>query len=205
MILTLEPDIALLECTIFEDALDLASEHQDLDLAILSLRISGMDGVDGIRKFRTQFPEVPVIASCCHCEPEEMVRALRCGAAGFLPERLNGRAVKAVIELVWAGQVYVPADVLSLLDRMPTAPGQPASDRPPDGKLSALTRRESETLELLVEGLSNKGIARALAIQEVTVKLHLRSIFRKLGAANRAQAVRIAVQSGWFGSLLGHE
>ena len=52
-------------------------------------------------------------------------------------------------------------------------------------------------MSALLEGLSNKGIARCLGIQEVTVKLHMRKIFRKLGVGNRAQAVRVAMQDGW--------
>ncbi|MGF1608776.1 MAG: LuxR C-terminal-related transcriptional regulator [Kiloniellales bacterium] len=195
----LDPEITLFECTGFNDALDLASQHDGLDLAILGLRMAGMGGLEGIRRFRARFPEVPVIVSCCHCDAEEMIRVFRCGAAGFIPESLDSRGVKAVIELVLAGQVYIPADILALVERLQEQNGQPPAHLDENGKAHALTRREQQTLELLVEGHSNKGIARALDIQEVTVKLHLRSIFRKLGVVNRSQAVRVAIESGWFG------
>jgi DNA-binding NarL/FixJ family response regulator len=199
----LEPDVALFECTQFDAAVDLASQHSGLDLAILGLRMAGMGGVEGIQRFRDRFPDVPLIVCCCHCGPEEMIRAFRHGAAGFIPQSLNGRGVKAVLELVLAGQTYVPADVLSLIDRLQGQHGQPSSPLADQGKAHALTRREQQTLGLLVDGHSNKGIARALDIQEVTVKLHLRSIFRKLSVTNRAQAVRIAIESGWFGKQNG--
>jgi len=60
-----------------------------------------------------------------------------------------------------------------------------------------LTPRESEVLGLLVKGLTNKGIAKSLSIEEVTVKTHLQHVFEKIGAANRAQAVSMALSSGW--------
>jgi DNA-binding NarL/FixJ family response regulator len=66
-----------------------------------------------------------------------------------------------------------------------------------DGPIQELTAREREVLKLLVAGLTNKEIGKKLGIQEVTVKLHLRGIFRKFSVSNRTQALRIAIQHGW--------
>ena len=68
-----------------------------------------------------------------------------------------------------------------------------------ENPLRALTEREHEVLAKLLDGLPNKGIGRDLSIKEVTVKLHLRNVFRKLGAKNRAQAVKPALDWGWVG------
>ncbi len=68
-----------------------------------------------------------------------------------------------------------------------------------ENPLRALTERECEVLAKLLDGLPNKGIGRDLSIKEVTVKLHMRNIFRKLGAKNRAQAVKLALDWGWVG------
>ncbi|MFV1853045.1 MAG: response regulator transcription factor, partial [Thalassospira sp.] len=67
----------------------------------------------------------------------------------------------------------------------------------PDNPLRQLTNREREVLGLLTKGLSNKEIAKQLTVREITVKVHLTGIFKKLGAANRTQAVKIAMQLGW--------
>ena len=75
-----------------------------------------------------------------------------------------------------------------------TVYAKPAGVPPPFDKLS---RREAEILALLVEGRTNKEIALCLDLQEITIKVHLRNVYRKIGAANRAQAVRIAMSSGW--------
>lgn len=203
VIAEIDPCATLFECAMFDDAADLASEQGGLDLAILGMRMAGMQGIEGVRRFHSRFPSVPLIIFCCHCRPEEMVDAFRNGAAAIIPKGLNGRGVKAVLELVLAGQIYIPAEILMLVEQLQGQNEQPLAHADEHGKTHALTRREQETLELLVDGLSNKGIARALDIQEVTVKLHLRSIFRKLGVTNRAQAVRIAIEKGWFGRQAG--
>ena len=73
----------------------------------------------------------------------------------------------------------------------------PMQTKNPNGPLSRLSDREKEILGHLIEGNTNKEIARKLGLQEITVKVHLRNIYRKMEAANRAQAVRIALQNGW--------
>jgi DNA-binding CsgD family transcriptional regulator len=63
--------------------------------------------------------------------------------------------------------------------------------------LATLSVREREILGYLIEGMTNKEIARRLDLQEITIKIHLRNVYRKIGAINRAQAVRIAMTAGW--------
>jgi len=93
------------------------------------------------------------------------------------------------LRLVLAGESYLPPSIL--LDS-----GAPAV-KPPASPLSTLSVREREILGYLIEGQTNKEIARRLDLQEITIKIHLRNVYRKIGAINRAQAVRIAMSAGW--------
>jgi DNA-binding NarL/FixJ family response regulator len=124
----------------------------------------------------------------------EVQAALRCGAEGFLPRSLGADAFLNAIRLVLSGESYVPAGLLAAerLSGSGPAPAGAAAEA-----FEALTGRESDVLEQLLDGLTNKEIGRALDIQEITVKLHLRGVYRKLGVKNRAQAVARTLAAGW--------
>jgi DNA-binding NarL/FixJ family response regulator len=104
-------------------------------------------------------------------------------------------ALLSAVRLIFAGERYVPAE--SLLAEALSTSGSPSLDGEIDPALPNLTERESDVLERLLDGLTNKEIGRALGVQEITVKLHLRSVYRKLGVRNRTQAVRRTLASGW--------
>jgi DNA-binding NarL/FixJ family response regulator len=106
-----------------------------------------------------------------------------------VPKNLSSEAMLSAFRLVLAGEKFIPSDLY------PNAIGSGKQDS--DNPLQRLTEREREVLAKVLEGLTNKEIARDLNISEITVKLHARSIYRKLGARNRAQAVKIALDFGW--------
>ena len=100
------------------------------------------------------------------------------GASAFIPKSAPRQVLISALRLVLAGGTYMPTDILAAL-RTPEAPSAPSGE---------LTLRQRRVLELLSTGLSNKRIARALQISEITVKAHVSAILRKLGVANRVQA-----------------
>jgi two-component system nitrate/nitrite response regulator NarL len=113
--------------------------------------------------------------------------ALAAGAKGFVPKTLSGDNLMSALEKMAAGEIYAPADLKN-----------GATDGLAIVGAEALTPRELEVAAMLVKGASNKEIARALDLQEVTVKLHVRNLCRKLETKNRTQiAVRLA-QLGQF-------
>jgi DNA-binding NarL/FixJ family response regulator len=116
--------------------------------------------------------------------PDVARRALRAGAAGFLPKTLAPQALIAAVRQMLAGETYMPCDFL-----------RSDVDAGAQSRLG-LTARERQVLRGVAEGKSNKEIARDLEIQEVTVKLHLKSVSRKLGAKNRTQAAMMARDLG---------
>lgn len=190
-----EPSVR--ECGDFDSALSLAADGPDL--AILDLNMPGMDRVTGIAEFCAKFPETPVVVIAGMFQRKEIISAFLQGASGFIPKTLGKDAILGALRLIMAGEKFIPSILLAHDEG--DAAGVERPDRGDLGgnPLAALTNRERDVIENLLEGLSNKGIGRALTIEEVTVKLHMRSIFRKLGARNRAQAVKIALDCGWPG------
>jgi len=171
----------------FPEAYALAQREAGLDLIILDLRMPGMDGLEGLTRMRALRPNTPVVIMSGLARQQDIAEALDAGAAGFFPKTLNGPALVSAVRLVLAGERFVP----SMEHAATTAKVQPDSD-----VTSALTAREREVLDLLTKGLSNKEIARQLDLQEVTIKLHVRGICRKLGAKNRTQAALRAIAAG---------
>jgi DNA-binding NarL/FixJ family response regulator len=112
--------------------------------------------------------------------------ALAAGAAGFLPKTLPATSLVNAIRFMASGERYVPIGFM-------TAP-EPAAAHPLAAKLS---ERERQVLAGLVRGLSNKEIARELELQEPTIKLHVKTLCRKLEARNRTQAAMIARDAGF--------
>lgn len=188
----LDQDVRVLPAANLAQALELARTTESLDLVLLDLRMPGMNGLAGLQSMRQQRPGVPVVILSGEINPAVIRDALQAGAAGFLPKTMRGTAMVNALRLVLSGERYVPDTAL------PTPGAPPPATADPGGEgLAALTAREREVLALLVEGQSNKTIAGNLGIEVVTVALHLRSIYRKLGVDSRTQAVRHALQSGW--------
>jgi DNA-binding NarL/FixJ family response regulator len=186
----LDKDIHVLHAATLPQALDLLSKADPLDLVLLDLRMPGMNGLAGLKSVQAM-TGVPVVILSGETNPDIIRNALQAGAAGFLPKTMRGTAMLNALRLILAGERYVP-DIL--------VAGQPAhaEESPGSGPSPrSLTPREREVMGLLVQGLSNKEIGHRLGIEVVTVALHLRSIYRKLGVSSRTQAVRMAMEQGW--------
>ncbi|HSK39403.1 MAG TPA: response regulator transcription factor [Arenibaculum sp.] len=176
----LEPTAEVLTAESLSEAVSVAERSAVLDLVILDLRMPGMNGLQGLREMRALLPAVPVVIMSGGANQEDVRAALDLGARGFLPKTLSGPALVSAIKLILAGERFVPFDAFDAPDEAPVS-----------GKsegMPLLTQREREVLGYLEKGWSNKEIARALELQEVTIKLHIRGICRKLGAKNRTQA-----------------
>ncbi|HXP95797.1 MAG TPA: response regulator transcription factor [Telmatospirillum sp.] len=185
----LDSNATILDAANFDDAFAMASSSEALDLVLLDLKMPGMNGLQGVERMRLAYPKVPVVILSGHVEREDVLAAVRAGVAGYIPKTISGAALINALRLVLEGETYLPSSILV---------DSSASDRKtPPSPLSTLSAREREILGYLIEGLTNKEIARLLDLQEITIKIHLRNVYRKIGAVNRAQAVRIAMTAGW--------
>ncbi len=142
-------------------------------LVMLDLHLPDQAPLAPLRALREEFPLLPVLMMSADEDPELAAQALREGAAGWVSKGSDRRGLLAAIELVLQGGCAVPG----FLAR---------ASRPVEAE--TLTERQLEVLVELVEGRSNKDIARRLGLAEPTVKAHLVSIFRVLRVRNRAQA-----------------
>ncbi|MBI5165462.1 MAG: response regulator transcription factor [Magnetospirillum sp.] len=168
----------------FADAVSVAGRLPELDLLVLDLHMPDMEALAGLKAVRAVYAG-PIAVLSMSEDIKTITSVMAEGVSGYLPKRLGIPAIVSALKLVLAGEVFVPSSAFSF----PGAPAAAKREETP-GADGGLTQREREVLALLAEGLSNKGIARRLALSEVTIKTHLGNVFRKLGVENRVQAVR---------------
>ncbi|SLN10726.1 Response regulator UvrY [Roseovarius litorisediminis] len=172
-------------CVVSANSLDSALATLDkegpVDLVLLDYAMPGMDALTGLATMKAR-AGCPVAILTGTAPPDVARRALRAGAAGFLPKTLAPQSLVAAVRHMLSGETYMPLDFLTKIE-------------PDDGRIN-LTPREKDVLLGISEGKSNKEIARDLDIQEVTVKLHLKTLSRKLGAKNRTHAAMLARDMG---------
>ncbi len=172
-----QTDIEIETACSLDDALSIENRNGPYELVLLDYSMPEMDGLNGLTRMIAQTTGPVAILS--GTAPSGVAqRALRMGAAGFVPKTLAPNALVAAVEHMIAGEIYVPEDVE--LQR-----GRGLSE-------VKLTPRETDVLRRLTDGMSNKEIARDLDIQEVTVKLHVKTLSRKLDARNRTHAAMLA-------------
>lgn len=178
-----QPDVEVIgEADTGEAAVAMAAERTP-DVVMMDLALgSGIDGVEAIRRIRSDRPEQPVLVFTTYDTDADVVRALDAGAIGYLLKDSAPQDIFGALRGAVTGRSVLSPPVASrVLDRM----------RRPD---QALTAREAELLSLLAEGLTNKELGKRLFISEATVKTHLAHIYAKLGVDSRAAAVSIALR-----------
>lgn len=180
-----------------ELTLEQIQNNGPFDLIVLDLVMPGSDGFRLLNKICSQTPETPVVVLSATAEPAIMRKAIDMGASGFIPKHAGKKVTLRAVELVLSGGVYVPPEVMT------TGSGETATNVRDALLLSGrktndipcLTRRQNDVLKFLVQGDSNKVIARNLGLSDNTVKIHITAILKALGATNRTQAVLIAQQA----------
>jgi DNA-binding NarL/FixJ family response regulator len=152
------------------------------DVTLMDLRLPDMSGIDTLIAIRTEFPEARIIMLTTFEGDVEIQRALQAGARGYMLKNMPPTELLDVIRQVHAGKKRIPPAIASQL-------AEHLSDE-------TLTEREVEVLREVAGGNRNRTIAEKLFISEETVKVHIKHIMEKLGAADRTQAVAIGVRRG---------
>ncbi|WP_216893777.1 response regulator transcription factor [Nocardia alni] len=167
------------------------------DVVLMDLRMPVLDGVAATKRITEQYPSTAVIVLTTYSDDESIAGALQAGARGYLTKDAGRTEIAAAIRAAAAGQSSFDATVLQRLVAALSDPAVgPAREQPAAPKPDGLTSREAEVLGLIGQGLSNGEIAGRLFISETTVKTHINNVFAKIGARNRADAVRYAYRHG---------
>jgi NarL family two-component system response regulator LiaR len=180
-----DPEIEVVgEAADGEEAVELARSLRP-DVVLMDLLMPKMDGIAATEAIRAELPGVEVVALTRVLEDTAVSAAIRAGAIGYLLKDTKADALCRAIKGAAAGQVQLAPGAAARLMREVRVPESP----------EALTERETAILKRVARGQSNKEIARALFVEERTVKSHVSSILKKLGVKSRTQAALYAVRS----------
>jgi len=189
----ISPGVSIREAACVEDAID-ECKLTNFRMVLLDLGLSTSDGLGTLDAFRVAVPEVPVIVLSGDEDPRHMKSAIDLGAVGFIPKAHTSKLMIAALRFVLAGGIYLPPNLLheDIEIEKPSAAAAGAVA----AAYARLSPRQQEVATLLLQGNSNKVIARRLALSEGTVKAHVSAIFQIIGAKSRVEAVIIAAKSG---------
>jgi two-component system, NarL family, response regulator DegU len=171
-----------------EEAVVLAIEHNP-DIVLMDVSMPVLDGVEATRRVREATTDVRVVMLTMHVDPDVVARAIRAGASGYLVKDCSIDEVAEAITLACDGKTVIsPQLAASMLDEVRRLDDDPHEE--------LITKREEEVLQLIADGLATPEVAEKLYISQKTVKNHLASIYQKLDARDRTQAVVRAVRLG---------
>ncbi|TDM09309.1 MAG: DNA-binding response regulator [Ideonella sp. MAG2] len=198
MIEGMHPDVQVSALSNADDARAALRQDHDQDLVLLDLQLGEVNGFDLLAEFRQDYPALPVVVVSASDRTSDVIRAIDLGAMGFLPKRMATEDLADALRLVMDGGIFVPTMGLSVDNEGAYATPAPRSAQlvptpPPARRLSmeelGLTPRQSEVMQLLLQGKPNKEIARRLGLSVETVKDHVQAVLRALGVNSRTQAV----------------
>jgi DNA-binding NarL/FixJ family response regulator len=181
----LEPPVEIVDAHDYPSLFAQAALHGDLDLALVDLNMPGFVGMQGITRFRSRFPDIPLVLLSASVSPNDIRSALEAGALGYIPKAASTAEMLAALRQVLAGDIYVPP----WLGNSDASLHSVAPDDFEALQHSGLTARQLEVARLLAKGCANKAIGGMLAMSESTVKVHMAAIFKAFGVTNRTEAV----------------
>ena len=150
------------------------------DLVIMDILLPKLDGIETTRQLRLEHPEVQVLILTTSTSSDEITRALEAGANGAMLKTADLEELRMAIQSVAEGRRYISDEIAQIVENDPPMP--------------ELSPRQLEVLRLITQGFSNPEIARCLGISVQMVKEHMTVVLLKIGAANRTEAVAIAMR-----------
>ena len=174
------------------DGLKAITDNEE-DIILLDLRMPDVSGIEVLKNIREIKKSLPVVMLTTSDDEKDLIEALRNGASGYLLKDMEPDDLVVALKDVLKGETIVAPNLVQILAKFHQGDD---SEINISNLISTLTPRESEILELLAEGQSNKLIAKNLGISDGTVKLHVKSILRKLEIHSRVEAAVIAVEHG---------
>jgi len=191
----LKPEAVVIDAANCQDAMRLAEVNAaDLNLILLDLGLPDGDGFEMLGQLGARYPGVAVVVLSASKDHASVTKALNLGALGFIPKSATRAVMMSALQLVFAGGIYVPAEILDRRETPPSAGTASAAPSPDD---LGLTERQLAVLALLMQGKSNKAICRELDLAVATVKNHVTAILKALKVNKRTEAVIAAAELGW--------
>ena len=179
-----EPSMEI--CGFAEDGLEVVNAYRQHrpDVVLMDLRLPGIDGVEATKRIRAEFAEARILMLSAFDTDQDIHRAIQAGAAGYLVKNAPANELIAAIHAIHRGEEYFASEITARMDEIRDS--------------DELSSRQAEVLGWLAKGLTNREIGTQMGISEDGVKSHLKIIFTKLHAADRAEAVAVAIHRGYL-------
>lgn len=183
------PDTIIIQASNFSQAVKIIYEESGIDFILLDLDMSDVKWEEGIKFLKQKAPDVKIIALSACEDIREIMKILDLGIKGYIPKRADTKAVKEALKSIFNGGTYFPT-------ALSKSNSEVSDIHRYKVKIKNLTNRQSQVLDLIAEGKSNKQIAYEMGVSEATVKLHINALLRSLNVNNRTQAVITAQKMG---------
>jgi len=182
------PDAVVLQASNYAQIFKIIKNDTDISIIILDIEMQDMPWLDALQMMRKMLPQTAIVVVSASEDGRTIRSVMSTGVKGYIPKRSDAKVFENALKLILDGGTYVPPILIS---------------NPPINNLSTkstglktLTNRQSQVLDLIAQGKSNKQIAYDMGVSESTVKLHINALLRSLHVSNRTQAVITAQQLG---------
>ena len=196
-----KPDFEIVTAKSYTDVFETIANQKDFDLVLTDLAMPGAYWLEALQKIHQELPDTPVIILSAVFEKEIVKKSINIGAAGYISKAAPNQEILQAIDIVLSGGVYIPQDLLDKeddvnLDLLEQTETNLSNNELDKDAIKQLSPRQTDVLNLIAKGLSNKQIAFELGITEGTVKLYVTAILKLLGVYNRTAALIKAKEWG---------
>ena len=188
----LEPQAVIFQAGSFSQVMKIINDEKKLDLIIIDLDMPDMNWETALQEIMNKRGNARVAIISATEDTRSIRKAMEKGISGYIPKRADTKVLTGALKLIMDGGTYLPPSILDNANI--NGVNMSSVSRSRNGK--TLTNRQSQVLELVAQGMSNKQIAYEIGVSEATVKLHINALLRAVGATNRTQAVITAQKMG---------
>ena len=183
-------DISILQSSTLNEMYKILSKEKDIDILIFDIDLAELNAAEVISKIKTLMPNTKIITLSSSEDTRNIKKILSFGVKGYIPKRLDSNVLSGALKLILDGGTYIPPAVLNQTIT------KDSNNNIFSPLKKNLTNRQSQVLDLIAQGKSNKQIAYDMGVSEATVKLHINALLRSLKVNNRTQAVITAQKMG---------